>query len=387
MISSTKNPRFRERGSILVIILILMIPLAGLSLALISQGNMQTQELSASRGRAMAQVNAETGIDHALGQLLQNTANQAPIQEHYLDSENLRYVVEFADLGADGFDNDGDLEVDEADEEGLVSLTSTGSLNVLGYDEAGDPVSENTRFYLKRIRAIGRAGKGLPGFPYAVYLGDPNAETEFNGNSFLIDGFDHDAEGNTIAGDAVPGIATVGDPVLIEDQILAHQNDNVIGEGGEPSVGNTAPLDLQAIIDEYKNGADISVHNPTSTYTGSLGDPDGPVFKITHSEGNLDISGGAEGAGLLLVEGNLEITGSFEYLGVVIVTGQVIFRGGGGVKRVIGTVLVGGDFIENSPHDEDLELSGTIDILYSSTLQEDLSNAVSTFTITSWQEL
>jgi hypothetical protein len=203
----------------------------------------------------------------------------------------------------------------------------------------------------------------------------------------LIDGNDHEADGSAGAGAAVPGIATVGDPVDIEDQISNQQSDNVIGSGGEPSVDSTTSLDLQAIIDEYKASADIRFDHPPGTFTGSLGDPEGPDFKVTHCVGNLDISGGAVGAGLLLVEGNLEITGSFEYVGVMIVTGQVIFRGGGGVKRVVGTCLVGGDFIEGAPHDEDLELSGTIDILYSSAIQDDLSDSLATFKIMSWQEL
>jgi len=379
--------KHREAGSILVLILILMVPLAGLALALVTQGSTHTRELGANRGRAAALVNAESGIDHALSQLLQDPTNLDLIQETYPGSANLRYLVEFSDLGADALDNDGDLDVDEADEDGFVSLTSAGSLNVLGYDAAGDPISENSHFYLKRIRAIGKANNGLPGFPYAVYLGDENAEVDFNGNAFLIDGNDHDADGNTTAGAAVPGIATVGDPVDIEDQISNQQSDNVIGSGGEPSVHNTASLPLQDYIDEYKASADIQFNNPSGTFTGSLGNPDGPVFKVTHCVGNLDISGGAVGAGLLLIEGNLEITGSFEYVGVMIVTGQVIFRGGGGVKRVIGTCLVGGDFIEGAPHDEDLELSGTIDILYSSAIQDDLSGSLATFKILSWQEL
>lgn len=162
--------------------------------------------------------------------------------------------------------------------------------------------------------------------------------------------------------------------------------DNVVGDSGPPSVSSTTALDLQAIIDQYKASADIKFLNESQTFTGSLGDAEAPVYKVTYALGELDISGGCSGAGLLLVEGNLEITGSFEYRGIVIVTGQVVFRGGGGAKRIVGTCLVGGDVIEGEST-EDLEVSGTIDILYSSEVQEDVAESASTFTIMSWQEM
>ena len=184
----------------MVMVLILMVPLAGLATVLVTQGARQLIEQGASRGRQMALLNAESGLDRGLAQLLDDPTNLDPIAVTYEGSENLRYVVEFSDLGMDGVDNDGDLAVDEADEDGLIRLTSRGSLNVLGYDADDQPVTENTRFYVKRLRAIGRSLSGLPSFPYAVYLGDPNAETQFNGNSFLIDGNDHDSDGNVVAG-------------------------------------------------------------------------------------------------------------------------------------------------------------------------------------------
>ncbi len=387
MVDRNSRRSCREQGSLIVLILILMVPLAAIGIALVSQGSRQVVEQDSARGRTRALINAESGVDHALAQLLDDPTNLAPIVEQYADSPDLRYVVDLANLGNDGADNDADGLLDESDEEQLVRITSAGSVNVTGYDENGAPLAGRTRHYVKRIRAVGRAAADLPGFPYAVYLGDPLAETDFNGNAFLIDGYDHDTGGNTVAGDAVPGIACTGDPTYIADQVTNQQEDNIIGSGGIPSISATGPLDLQAIIDQYKSSADIVFLNPTHTYTGSLGNPDAGIYEVTYATGNLDISGGCTGAGLLLVEGNLEITGAFEYLGIVIVTGQVIFRGGGGVKRVIGTVLVGGDIIEGIHGEEDLEISGTIDILYSSEVQQNVADAVAAFTIMSWQEM
>lgn len=387
--SCIRGPRAPETGSVLVLLILLMIPLMGLASAMISMGARQVTEREASRGRAMALLNAESGIDHGLAQLLGAPGDFEPVQQTYDESESLRYLVQLIDLGEDDVDNDGDGLIDEEDEGNLRRLESRGSLNVVGYDVGGNPIAAGPKSYTKRIRAFGKAFDGLPQFPWAVYLGDPNAEIQFNGNSFLIDGSDHSVGGSELPGaDAEVGIATTGDPKDIVDQLSAQQKDNVDGDGGEPSVGAVPVVDLHAIIDDYKSAASIKFSGSTK-YNGHLGDPDGNYVTV-HSDGDLEIAGGSVGAGLLLVEGNLDIVGSFEFTGIIIVTGRVIFRGGGGGKRVVGTLLVGGDVIDNTKNwsnPEDLEVSGTVDILYSSEAQTKVGEAVSTLTIFGWQEL
>jgi len=377
----------RERGNMLVLVVLLIIPLAMLGGSIISLGGRNLSEQDASKGRAMALLNAESGLDAGLAQLLDDPTNLETLMATAEGKEALSFRVQFEDLGEDAVDNDGDGDVDEDDEGSLVRLTSTGSLNITGYDVEGAPISTNgAEAYVKQIRATGRALSGLPSFPYAIYLGDPNAEIQFNGNSFSIEGNDTNPDETSGDEDAVPGIATTGDPDDIIDQLSNQQEDNVTGSGGDPSVANTAPLDLQYYVDLYKGAANIKFTESTH-YTGDLGNHDDGIYKITHAVGTLEISGGTEGAGLLLVEGNLQITGSWDYVGVVIVTGQVIFRGGGGEKRIFGTCLVGGDVIEAGPNDEDIELSGTVDVIYSSAAQSAVGEAVTTFTLFGWQEL
>ena len=380
----------QERGSVLVFLLVLIIPLIGLSAAMISSGSRQVTEREASRGRKLAMLNAESGIDHALAQLLSSPTQFDSIEVAYGNGESLKYYVELEDLGSDDLDNDSDGLVDEDDEAPLRRLVSRGAINVADFAADGSPIPTAPKHYTKEIRAFGKTFTGLPMFPWAVYLGDPNAEIQFNGNSFIIDGHDHDLDGNTLTDSPELGIATTGFAEDIVDQLGFNQSDNVIGDGGDPSVGNVDTVDIQKYIDDYKSGANITFSGG-STYNGSLGSLESG-YVTTHSDGDLQLSNGSTGAGLLLVEGNLEISGSFDYTGVIIVTGQVVFRGGGDHKRVVGTLLVGGDVIDESlsggiSSNEDLELSGTVDILYSSEAQQNVGEAVSTMTIFGWQEL
>ncbi|MFG0318852.1 MAG: hypothetical protein ACF8XB_16385 [Planctomycetota bacterium JB042] len=382
------RPIRREEGNLLLLVVLLIVPLASLGGAMLTLGNRNLVEQDAAKSRAIALMNAESGLDAALAQLLANPNDLEPVTATVDGSEALRYRVTFEDLGEDAADNDGDGDVDEEDERQFVRLVSRGSVNVTGYDGNGDPISTpGSRSYVKQVRAMGRALAGLPQFPYAVYLGDPNAEVQLNGNSFVIDGHDTNPDGTAGGEAAVAGISTTGDAAEIVDQLSAQQLDNVVGEGGDASVANVPGIDLQHYIDLYKGAADISFAESTH-HTGDLGNYDESDFKITHAVGTLKISGGAQGAGLLLVEGNLVISGSWDYVGVVIVTGQVIFRGGGGGKRIFGTCLVEGDVFEAYHNDsEDLELSGTVDIIYSTAAQSAVGDAVKDFTLFGWQEL
>jgi hypothetical protein len=380
----------RERGNMLAIILLLIIPLGALAGSSLTLGSRQAAEQNSQRMRSLALLRAESGLDAGLARLIDDASNVEPLLADAAEGEGIDYYVTFEPLGEDGVDNDGDGDADEGDENDLFRLTSTGAVNAIAFDGAGTAQAKvGAASAAKRVRAIARRSDGLPGFPYAVFLGDPLAELDLNGNAFFIDGNDYAADLSPGEEAAVPGIATTNNnPNFIISQLTNQQKDNIQGENGWPSVLTTGDLDLQEFIDKYKNAADVKFVNETQTYTGGdLGDPENDVFKITHVQGNLKISGGCSGAGLMLVEGNLEITGSFDYAGIIICTGQVIFKGGGGTKRVLGTLLVGGDVIEGGQGDEDLELSGTVDVLYSSEIQKKVSTAVSGFTVLGWQEL
>jgi hypothetical protein len=77
---------------------------------------------------------------------------------------------------------------------------------------------------------------------------------------------------------------------------------------------------------------------------------------------------------VLVVDGNLEVTGNFDFAGLIFVTGSVTFRGGGN------KVVRGAIFTPGNVNGEDVEISGGIDIAYSSeaiaTVEKQLSMGV-----------
>ncbi|RPI27033.1 MAG: hypothetical protein EHM61_09885 [Acidobacteria bacterium] len=207
--------------------------------------------------------------------------------------------------------------------------------------------------------------------PLSVY--GSNVNSTFNGNSFQIDGYDHRGmDYNRITGGhndhdlpAFPGISALygqGNAQTSVDAMKAamkandQQDDNITGQGGEPSIldGTQAIRDspsedaenifdgnflvnfatmMAAVADfKYPDQTDLSGNKIS---LGTAADP-----KITYAEGNFSISGSGDGAGVMIVRGALNIGGSFTYDGVILVLGQGSLRMHGSNKSLIGGVYV-----------------------------------------------
>jgi hypothetical protein len=80
----------------------------------------------------------------------------------------------------------------------------------------------------------------------------------------------------------------------------------------------------------------------------------------------------------MLVEGDLEVHGGFQWYGVVLVTGSIIFTGGGG-KNVTGAVLAGANA------SADL-VGGDANIVYCSTAVNNQTNYMPLVTLR-WAEI
>lgn len=121
-------------------------------------------------------------------------------------------------------------------------------------------------------------------------------------------------------------------------------------------------LDIQGMIDAYKvfatPGMSYKVDSATNTGMtwGTPTTPD-PTLHIASScsEWNIvyydtlvngsptdiKLAGGTKGCGMLLVEGDLEINGGFNWYGVIMVTENIRYTGGG-EKQITGMVMAGG---------------------------------------------
>ncbi|HET6204348.1 MAG TPA: hypothetical protein VFI25_16265 [Planctomycetota bacterium] len=266
----------------------------------------------------------------------------------------------------DGVDNDGDGKTDE-DDEAVVRVTSTATVG---------SVARRVTGWLQRSAAT------LPSPEAAVYVNDPLATTQFQGNAFQVDGTDRNLNGTAGPEPARYGIAINGSPLQVINQLSPVQLDNVKGKGGFPSVTNWAPPDpdlIDDVIAAFTSRASIVFNHYSGVYTGNLGNSQINQYVVTKSNGDLKIGGGSTGAGILLVEGNLEISGNWEYVGFVFVTGKVTMQGGGGTKRLRGTMFVDGDVIQSST--VLLWINGTVDLLYSSQALDLVRNAFGTYSV------
>lgn len=64
--------------------------------------------------------------------------------------------------------------------------------------------------------------------------------------------------------------------------------------------------------------------------------------QVTYVPGNLQITGGSMGSGILVVDGDLDIHGGMQFYGLIVVRGVVSFTGGGSDKtNIFGSVLAG----------------------------------------------
>lgn len=226
------------------------------------------------------------------------------------------------------------------------------------------------------------------GSPFAVYGPDVNPASSnlFDGNSFLIDGFDHSewSRDDITRPHAHPpgsGQAAIGviynDPLggdgstavnTIYNSLNTQQHNNLVGAPGpygpypslqddtndiristNPDAANIFDANFMAnFINKVSSVADYRYPGGT-TLSGTnivLGTESSP--KITLAKGDLTISGNGSGAGVLIVKGTLNYQGAFDYTGVILVVGdgEAIF---GGANKA----LIGGLYISKLVKDDD----------------------------------
>lgn len=364
-------------GYVTVVLLAGVLAVAGAITAFLRMEVVRSRWTDDQLHRERAFALAEAGVDHVAallnasawtaGETLDWSSDLSDNDGDGLVDESDETLGATAELwGVDGIDNDGDAAVDEADED-VVRVACQAT------------VGRSTRPVLAWLN---RVNINLPTPAGAVYLNDPLADTSFSGNAFRIDGNDVNLDGTAGTGTSLYGIAINGDPSQITSQLDSQQEGNVLGTGASPSVGVETPNDplfIDSLIDVLGPSASIVFNNYGGTYTGTLGDWTLGDWKLTLSNGDLQIGGGSTGAGILLVNGNLTVSGGWEYAGYVFVSGTVRFTGGGGGKRLQGALFVGGDVEQTgqTTADEDLTVTGTIDLLFSSqaltTIQEAFS--------------
>ncbi len=118
---------------------------------------------------------------------------------------------------------------------------------------------------------------------------------------------------------------------------------------------------------------------PTASTAGdwqiSYHDAGGPGNEVKFTGGAPD------GAGIWVIDGDLDMAGNMTFTGIVIVTGTVYFRGGGGSKMIKGALISGAAALDN------VDVNGTIDLLYSSGAVSEAANAFARYVMVSWEQI
>jgi len=203
------------------------------------------------------------------------------------------------------------------------------------------------------------------------------------GNSFFVDGHDHAATApyDTLTGAAsVPAVLTEGPATDIP--MTGNQLDNFSGLNGDGSV-QQSPIsyDFNALWTRLSGMADNSYTGDqgwsgvSSTY-GSLNNP-----KVTAVNGNLDLTGGWSGGGILVVNGNLKMAGGSAFYGVVICMGDIDIAGGasGDEAHVTGGLIYQGTVVDQN------KLGGSSSIFYS-TQAINAASTLARYTLAWWRE-
>lgn len=214
--------------------------------------------------------------------------------------------------------------------------------------------------YVKR----GNFGLGTTSLPGSLA---PNAETNFSGDTFTINGYDRCNMAPPVPAIMVtdPALATeITNETSSDGGLTVGQFDNVIGPGANNSVRATAPLEKSVLqyAEDYLNRNPLETL-PGATYGGNehwgtIGLP-----RITHVTGDVRIAGTIDGHGVLVLDGALHVSGDFTFNGLIILRGAGEIRATGNAK-IYGAVLIA----ENTSQDSDYELDvrGTVNIQYDS---------------------
>jgi Tfp pilus assembly protein PilX len=189
--------------------------------------------------------------------------------------------------------------------------------------------------------------------PGAVYVKET---TTVQGSSTYITGSDGNG-GHGCGSQNRAGVATTR-PSGSVDYNNGHPQ--ILGTGEDPSiVYNQASLDIGAMITALKSSANYT-YTTRGTISGQdWGTPQGgggtPPLPTSCSVHNvvyyntggtgISLTGQTSGCGILLVDGDLDLHGGFNWYGPILVAGSVTMTGNGGAnegKQITGAILAGG---------------------------------------------
>jgi hypothetical protein len=240
-------------------------------------------------------------------------------------------------------------------------------------------------------------------FPAAITLPGVEADSRFNGNSFIVCGRDT-GPAQTDCPPPAPAdhyaiVTRTATVAAVTGAISTSQQNNFRGAGSEPSVyGDDATL-TSAGVTSFA-AAVATAAPPANRYTvgcssrsfssvtwGSASAPGVYYLKGTcPGSSDFSFSGNTTGYGVLVVDSaDLRITGNFRWEGPIFVTGPLVGFGllGGGSQAIYGAVVINETQGDGPGLREDV-LSGNAKIYYSGGPIRAAMGALNPFALVSW---
>lgn len=338
----------REHGSALSAALFISVICVSLSAASVAVARGWQGAASAELNRERAFQLAESGVDWAIARMRARHGSLPESDESgSLPGVGL-WSVSYGPGDSNGADDDGDGSIDESDEDNFTVLTSTGTAGGVS----------------RHIRVLLRTPTAIAGFEGATVFNVDAPVLDLNGNAFNIEGEEHFIDGTLDSTrTAKYSVASPATVATLTAQVSSTQRDNMTGLGGSPAMGQVAAIDLNALVLESQRAASVTL--APGTYSGrTFGTPVEGGTEVVNVPGDLHLSGNTQGAGILVVDGDLRISGSFTWTGIILVRGRTSMVGGGGTKRLVGSLVVGEE-VGSTSDSTSVTVSGTIDLLYS----------------------
>ena len=350
---SSQIVRSRESGAALVLALLLTGLLLLLGSALLTIASSERQVGMNDRSGVQALYLAEAAVERARRLLPGFTVNDVLtnnrvlgdwVNETATGSGTYRATVANNVTSIGGLPQDGGTAVcgiTTCDTDGLVVVTGTG--------------------FFQGAQRVVRAVVEVPSIlspPALLTIVNSDVDPLFEGESFLVSGFDRNIDGSAGSSPARPSIALVTSEAAsaVRSILTTGQQSRLLGAGSTPSIdviSNATTSDaLQRLKLQLARQADRVLVNP-GTISEDLRGIDGGG-QVTLVKGNpsadpnqgLDTAGDATlvgtgyGAGVLIVTGHLTLRGSYRFDGVVLVVGDGSRLVLGGDATITGSILI-----------------------------------------------
>ncbi len=353
--------RSPEGGAALVLAILLAGFLLLLGSALLTIATSERQIGLNDRGAAQALYLAEAAVERARRLLPGLPVNDVLVNNLLLGewvtgtsiaSGTHRAVVTNNVISIGGLEQDRGTAVCGAttcDTDGLIVITGTGS-----YQGA-----------LRVIRAVVEVSPILnPPAPLTILNAD--VDPLFEGESFLVSGFDRNVDASPGSAPARPAVALVTSEAAsaVQAILTPGQQTRVLGAGATPSietVSNAPSSDsLQRLKLQLARQADHVFINPGTISQNLLGDDAAGQVTIIKGDPSADLNQGLDtaadatlegtghGSGVLVATGQLTLRGSYRFDGVVILVGDGSRLTLEGNAAIFGSVLIANRTARNS---------------------------------------